>query len=99
MSLVQNEEVVEALAADRSDNPFHERILPGRAWGDEDLANPHPLDSPRELIAVDRVSITEQEPWRRIVRERLDELPSCPGRRGMVGDVEVEECTAVMPQD
>ena len=75
MSLVQDEAMIQALATDCADQPLHEGILPGRARSDEDLANPHALDSPRELRAVDRVSITKQEPWSRIVRERLDKLP------------------------
>ena len=65
----------------------------------QDLANPHPLDSPRELIAVDRVSITEQELRSRVVRERLDDLLSCPGCRGMVRDVDVDELAAVVAKD
>ena len=61
MSLVQNEEVIQALAADGPDCPFDEGVLPGCAGGGEDLANPQTLDSPRELLTVDRVSIAEQE--------------------------------------
>ena len=53
MSLIENEEMVEALSSNRADDPLCEGILPGRARGGEDLANPHPLDSPRELLAVD----------------------------------------------
>jgi hypothetical protein len=79
---------------DRADDPLHEGILPGRAWGGQDLANRHALDSPHKLIAVDTVTITKQVGRSRIIRERLDELPSCPGGSGMVGDVEVEEFAA-----
>ncbi len=31
MSLAQNDDVIEALAADGADDPFGERVLPGRA--------------------------------------------------------------------
>ena len=75
MSVIENEEMVEALSSNRADDPLCEGILPGRAGGGEDLASSHTLDSPRELLAVDRVSITEQEPGNRIVRECLDDLP------------------------
>ena len=98
MSLVQDEEVIQALAADGADHPLHERVLPGRAGGGEDLADPHALDSPRELLAVDRVSITEQEAGSRIVRERLDDLPGGPAGRGVVRDVDVEEFVAVVAE-
>ena len=43
MGLVQDEEMIQALAADRADHPLHEGVLPGCAWGGEDLADPTPL--------------------------------------------------------
>ena len=60
--------------------------------------DPHALDSPRELLAVDRVSITEQEPGSRIVRECLDDLPGSPDGRGVVRDVDMEEFAAVVAE-
>jgi len=40
-SLTQNDEVVEALASDRSDQPFGKAILPGRGWCDGFVPNTH----------------------------------------------------------
>jgi hypothetical protein len=77
MSFVQDKEMIEAVAADGADHSLHEGILPGCARGGEDLADAHALDSPRELLAVNHVSITEQEPRSGIVRERLDDLSRC----------------------
>src|SRR5262245_15915120 len=99
MSLVQDEDMIQALSADGTDHPLDKRILPGRARGDADLANPHLLDSPRKLLAVDAVSVTEQILRSRTVRGRFDELPSGPDCRGMFRDVQVEEFAAVMPED
>ena len=45
VAFVEDEDVVEALAADRADDALCEGILPGGAWGGEDLADPHTLDS------------------------------------------------------
>ena len=98
MRLVPDEEVVEALAADRADEPFHEGILPGCAGGDPNLSNAHARDSLGEPLVVNRISIAQEIPRRRVVRERLDELPSGPESRRMVRDVEVEEFAAVMPE-
>jgi hypothetical protein len=61
--------------------------------------DPHPFDSPHELLAVDRVSITKQESRSRIVRERLDDLLSGPDCRRVIGDVEMEELAAIVPED
>ena len=98
MRLAQHEEVIQARAAEGADDPFGEGVLPGCAGGGEDLTNSHALDSPRELLAVDRVSITEQEPGSRIVRECLDDLPGGPDSRGVVRDVDMEEVAAVVAE-
>jgi len=58
MSLAQNHEVIQALAADGADHPLHERVLPGRSGGGRHLPDPHLGDAPGEDLAVDRVSIT-----------------------------------------
>jgi hypothetical protein len=73
-------------------------VLPGRAGGGEDLADAHVLDAPPERLAVDRVTITQQEPWSGIVRERLDDLSGGPGGRGVIRDVDVEEFAAVVAE-
>ena len=98
VGLAQNEEVIQALAADGADHPLHEGVLPGRAGGGEDLADPHALDSPREGLVVDRVSITEPDPGSRIVRECLDDLPGGPDGRGVGRDVDMEEVAAVVAE-
>jgi hypothetical protein len=59
VSLVQDEEVAEARAANRADEPLHEGILPGRAWGDPNLSNSHARDSLGEHLVVNRISIAE----------------------------------------
>ena len=87
MRLVQHEEVVEAFATDGPDDSLHERILPGRAGGGQNLVDPHARDASREGFPVDPISIPKQILGSRIIRERLDELLGCPDCRGMVGDV------------
>ena len=72
MGLAQNEEMIQALAANGADDPLDEGVLPGRARGNDDLADPHPFDAPREVLAVDRVSIPEEVPRRGVLRKGLD---------------------------
>src|SRR5262245_60988123 len=99
MGFAENHEVVEALAADRADHPLDEGILPRGAWSGQDLVDSHALDAPHELVAVETVTITEQVGRSRVMREGLDDLPSRPLGRGVVGDVEVDELTAVVGED
>ncbi len=57
--LVQNDDVVEALPANGSDQPLDVRILPRRLRGDEHLVDAHPLHPMLEAQAVDRVAVTD----------------------------------------
>jgi hypothetical protein len=97
--LAEHDDVVEALAANRADEPFDEGILPGRAWGDPNLLNAHARDALGEHLVVDGISIAKEILRSGLCRERLDELPSRPGGRGMVRDVKVDQFAAVMSQD
>ena len=98
LPFVHDHEVVEARSPDRSDDPLDKGILPRRTWGDEHLTDPHPLDSPRELSAIDSTAITEQVGRSRIVGECLDDLPRSPGCRWMVRHVDVDEFTPAVAQ-
>jgi len=46
MGFADNHDVVEALAANRTDHPLDEGILPRGAWSGKDLVDPHALDAP-----------------------------------------------------
>ena len=52
MGLAQNDEVIEALAADGADDPFGERVLPGCSGSDDQFANSHVGHAPGEALAV-----------------------------------------------
>ena len=55
--LVENYHVIEALSANRSDNTFHIRVLPGRSRRCDDLVYAQVLDTPLHLFAIDRIPI------------------------------------------
>src|SRR5436853_2437424 len=52
--------MVDALASDRSDQPFGEAVLPRRAWGDGLVADAHGAQSVRDGSAIDAIQITDQ---------------------------------------
>jgi hypothetical protein len=86
MGLVQHDDVVEALAAEGADEPFHVGILPRRPRRCLDFMDPHGLDSARERDPVDRIAIAQQVSRGGLPGEHLHELLGRPLGRGGVGD-------------
>jgi len=74
MAVAQDEDVIEALAPDRTDEPFREGILPGATRGREDFLDVHAPDSASELFAVDLVTIAQEIRGRRVVWEGVHDL-------------------------
>ena len=71
---VENDDVVEALPADRSDQTFTIRIPPRRGGGCDDFLDAHRLDAPDEIGAEDAVPVTKQIARRGIVRKGFTHL-------------------------
>src|SRR5467141_5409636 len=63
--------MVDALASDRSDQPFGEAVLPRRAWGDGLVADAHGAQSVRDGSAIDAIPITDHVARRLSPRECL----------------------------
>src|SRR6184192_3524553 len=61
--------MVDALAPDRSNQPFGEAVLPRRAWGDRLVADAHGAQSVRDGSAIDAIPITDQVTRRLSPRE------------------------------
>ncbi len=92
--------MIQAFPPDGTDHPFHERILPGRFPGDDDLFDshsPHPLS---EISSIDGIPITNQI-FRNasIAREGFDDLLCGPFHRWMRCHVEMNDPSPVMGQD
>jgi hypothetical protein len=49
VSLTQDDEMIEALAPDLSDQPFGKTVLPRRRWCDGFVSNAHGVQSARKL--------------------------------------------------
>jgi len=99
MGVVQHHHVVEALAAQGPDQTFDIGILPRRPRGDLHLLDAPRLGSVGERDAVDRIAVAEELLRRGVPRERLDKLLGGPLGRGGVGDVDVEDASAVVRED
>jgi hypothetical protein len=99
MSLIQDHHVIQALATDAANEPFHEGILPWALWGDEDLfvpQVPHPL---AKQSVVDAVSIAQQIPRRLVPWEGVDDLLCGSLSGGMCRHIEVDDATSIVGQD
>ena len=100
MILTKDDQMVQAFPPDRSDDFLGVRVLPGGLRGSDDLLDAQPCHPVTEPIAVDGVTISEQiSGLGSFSRERFDDLLRGPLRRGMTGDVEVENAPAVVADD
>src|SRR5213595_1557227 len=91
--------MVDALASDRSDQPFGKAVLPRRAWGDGLVADAHGAQSVRDGSAVDLISIPNQIARSLIPRKCLCDLACDPVRGRMGCDVDPDEVSAGQPND
>src|SRR2546426_8133151 len=87
-----------ALSANASNQTLREWVLPRTLWSGEHFFSAHSLNSIPEVAAIDSVSVTDQEAWRRVFRERFDNLLGCPFGCGMFGHVEMDHSPSLMRQ-
>ena len=99
MFFTEDDNVVEALAANGTDQPFHERILPGRVRGRQDFLDAQALQLVPELASVTGIVVANEEAQSGIPGEGLDNLLVGPFRGGMAGDVEMDNAAAVMTEN
>jgi Integrase core domain len=92
----QNENMIQALAPNRADEPLREGILPRAVGCREDLRDAHALYTMPELLAVDAVAIAEEIGRHGVVREGLHDLLGGPVRVGVLGHVEVDDAPAIV---
>src|SRR2546428_1944240 len=98
MTLIEDDDVVQAFTADRADQAFGEGILPGGAWGDEDLVDSHVRDSASEVVTIDRVPIAEHIFGRRFIGKSVEHLASRPHGGWVGGDVDMDEVAAIVAE-
>ncbi len=100
MCIIQHDEVIKAFASDRSDQqPLGISVLPRRSGCGQHLCDAHAAKSFADDVPVGAVAVADEESWRLVVRERLDELLCRPKGSGVRRDVEVHNPTPVEPQD
>jgi hypothetical protein len=78
MEFAEDDNVIQALSAKRTDQALHVRILPWRSCRSDRFLDAQNFDCASVALSVDLVSVPYQEPWRRLLGEGLDHLPSGP---------------------
>src|SRR5947207_12224940 len=75
-SFIQDDDVVQALAANRADQALDIGILPRRSRSREDVANAQPASRFVKFLSVARVAIAKQIARRTVPRESFQQLAS-----------------------
>jgi hypothetical protein len=91
--------MIETLSADRTDQTFDVRVLPRTPGSGQDVVDLHRLETGPKGLAVDPVSVSQQESGRRVPGERVADLLRGPRGRRMFRDIDMHDPTAVVTQD
>lgn len=96
MVFVQNDDVIEAVAAHGSDQPFDERVVPRTSRCAEDLLDAHASHPALNFPAVDRLAIAKEVfrgavPWK-----GFDDPLARPLRGWILRDVEMSHLSSSM---
>src|ERR1700737_4076030 len=91
MRLAQDNDVVQTLAPDRSDQPFGKAILPRRGWCGRPVPDAHGAQSARDETAIDPVAIADEVVRSLIPGKSFRYLTCNPFGRGICCDVDPDE--------
>ena len=96
VSFAKNENMIQTFAPDRTDEPLREGVLPWTERRGQHFTDSHALNALPKWVTVDAIAIAEEIGRRGVVREGVDELLGGPDGGGMLGDVEMEDASAVV---
>src|SRR6476620_8050965 len=97
MCLARNNDAVQTLAPDRSDQPFGKAILPGRRRCNWLVPNSHGTQSACDDSAIDPIAITDHVTRSTVPWKSLGDLACDPLRRRVGRDVDPDEISAINP--
>ena len=96
---VENDHVIQAFAADRTDHTLNIRALPGRTRRTEDLSNVHGVELLLKGISINSIAITQQITRCSIVGKGFNDLLGGPFGAGVSRHVEVNDTAPVVADD
>jgi hypothetical protein len=80
MPLPQRHDMIEALASDRSDQPFNMTVLTRRAWGDRPISDAHGSQPAGDRNTIARVTIADEVARRVVPQECSSTLDATTAR-------------------
>src|SRR5678815_390917 len=78
VTLIEDDDMIETFAADRSDDAFDISVLPWRTRRGDDLLDRHRLDTIAEGLTIRRVAVSQQKARRGVPGEGLGDLAGQP---------------------
>ena len=99
MSLMQDDHMVQAFAANTPNEPLDVWILPRTPGGDDHFFDPHVLHPLPKGGTIDAVPVAQEIAGRFVPRECVHHLLRCPLGRRMFRDVEMDDTAPFMGQD
>src|ERR1700687_1961131 len=99
MRLAEDNDVVQALAPDRSDQPLGKAILPGRGWSNWLISDTHGAKSACDNRAVDPIAVPDHIARSPIPRKSLDDLTYNPLRCRLGCDIDPDQISAMKPDN
>src|SRR6516162_11678984 len=91
MPLVDHDHVVQAFSANTSDNPFRVAVLPRTSGRYRNLLDTQSIDSRREIMTIDAITISYQVARHGVVRKRFHDLLSSPSSCRVFRNIEMQE--------
>src|SRR5271169_5647548 len=95
MRLTKNDDMIQALAADRPDRPFGKAVLPGRGWCGRLVPDTHGAQSACDDGTIDAIPIADEVKRCLIPREGFGQLARNPFCRRVCCDVDPDQVSAV----
>jgi hypothetical protein len=95
MDLAQDNHMIDALAPDRSDQPFGKAILPGRGWCCRFVPDAHGTQSACDDGTIDPIAVPDHVARSTVPGKSLGDLPCDPLRRRIGCDVDPDKISAV----
>src|ERR1700751_4948077 len=91
MHLAQDNDVMQTLTPDRSDQAFGKAVLPGRGWCDRLVPDAHGRESARDDAAIDPIAVSDHVTRSPIPRKCFRYLTCNPFGRGICCDAGPDE--------